>query len=326
MHHPVTASASMFTLQVGTERQQLPLDCEATSLTIALRAVGVNTSQQYVQSHFPTDLRAPVLGADGLPAQWGDAYSAFVGHVNGSEPGSNPTWTSYPGWGAYAPVIAKAASALGVPVTARSGWNPQDVYAAVEAGHPVLVWTTVSYSTQTPRTWTAWNGRSVPWTLHGHVVVLMGVDRAAARLLFSDPLTGTYNGTSMARFERTFAYYGNMALVVERVAHATPVMPRPTARSAPKPVVPPKPAPLATPSPTSLALSDALLAKDSDRELMPTATSGESGRGPSRPLSSRVSSTPAPATPWWRLGLAAALMIAGTGVVRVLVCRRRSAG
>jgi uncharacterized protein YvpB len=223
---PVTVQAAMYRLPVGTQRMQMPLDCEATSLTIALASVGVHTTQQYVQGHFPTDTRAPVLGADGLPAQWGDPYTGFVGHVMGSEPGSNPHWASYAGWGAYAPVVAHAAEALGVPVASQlSGWNPQALYAAVEAGHPVLVWTTVNYSSQTARTWKAWDGRTVPWTEAGHVVVLMGVNTTAGTLEFSDPLTGSYNGTTMAQFARTFTIYGSMAIVIERTAHAA--TPRP---------------------------------------------------------------------------------------------------
>ena len=183
----------MFRLPVGTQRMQMPLDCEATSLTIALGSVGVHTTQQYVQGHFPTDTRAPVLGADGLPAKWGDPYTDFVGHVMGSEPGSNPHWAAYPGWGAYAPVVARAAESLGVPVAPQlTGWNPAALYAAVEAGHPVLVWTTVDYSSQTARTWTAWDGRTVPWTrgrprrgAHGreHVCRNTRVQRSADRLV-----------------------------------------------------------------------------------------------------------------------------------------------
>jgi uncharacterized protein YvpB len=219
---PVTAHAAMFRLPVGTQRMQMPLDCEATSLTIALQSVGVHTTQQYVQGHFPTDTRAPVLGADGLPAQSGDPYSDFVGHVMGSEPGSNPHWAGYAGWGAYAPVVARAARLLGVPVAAQlTGWNPQALYAAVEAGHPVLVWTTVDYSSQTARSWKAWDRRAVPWTEAGHVVVLMGVNPAARTLEFSDPLTGSYNGTTMAQFARTFTIYGDMAIVIERMARAS---------------------------------------------------------------------------------------------------------
>ncbi|MFI5287616.1 MAG: C39 family peptidase [Candidatus Dormibacteria bacterium] len=226
---PAPAEASMFRLPVGTQRMQMPLDCEATSLTIALGSVGVHTTQQYVQGHFPTDTRAPVLGADGLPAKWGDPYVDFVGHVMGSEPGSNPHWTAYAGWGAYAPVVAHAAESLGVPVAAQlTGWNPQALYAAVEAGHPVLVWTTVDYSSQTARTWTGWDGRTVPWTEAGHVVVLMGVNTSAGTLEFSDPLTGSYNGTTMAQFARTFTIYGDMAIVIERTAHATSAPPHTT--------------------------------------------------------------------------------------------------
>jgi uncharacterized protein YvpB len=225
---PLTAEAAMFRLPVGTQRMQMPLDCEATSLTIALASVGVHTTQQYVQDHFPTDTRAPVLGANDLPAEWGDPYKDFVGHVMGSEPGSNPHWTEYAGWGAYAPVVAHEAEALGVPVAAQlTGWNPQALYAAVEAGHPVLVWTTVDYTYQTPRTWTGWDGHVVPWTEAGHVVVLMGVDPTAGTLEFSDPLTGSYNGTTMAQFARTFTIYGSMAIVIERTAtpanHSEPV-------------------------------------------------------------------------------------------------------
>jgi uncharacterized protein YvpB len=219
---PVTADAAMFRLPVGTQRMQMPLDCEATSLTIALQSVGVHTTQQYVQGRFPTDTRAPVVGADGLPAQWGDPYADFVGHVMGSEPGSNPHWAAYAGWGAYAPVVARTAQSLGVPVAAQlTGWNPQALYAAVEAGHPVLVWTTVDYSSQTARTWKAWDGRTVPWTEAGHVVVLMGVNPTAGTLEFSDPLTGSYNGTTMAQFARTFTIYGDMAIVIERTARAS---------------------------------------------------------------------------------------------------------
>jgi uncharacterized protein YvpB len=248
---PMTAEAAMIRLPVGTQRMQMPLDCEAASLTIALASVGVHTTQQYVQDHFPTDTRPPVLGANGLPATWGDPYTDFVGHVMGSEPGSNPHWTTYAGWGAYAPVVAREAEALGVPVAAQlTGWNPQALYAAVEAGHPVLVWSTVNYSSQTARTWTAWDGRVIPWTQAGHVVVLMGVDRTAGRLEFSDPLTGGYNGTTMAQFARTFTIYGDMAIVIERTAHASvaPAIvhrvvspPKPQPRPAPKPTITPAP-------------------------------------------------------------------------------------
>jgi len=58
-----------------------------------------------------------------------------------------------------------------------------------------------------------------------HVVVLMGVNTSAGTLEFSDPLTGSYNGTTMAQFARTFTIYGSMAIVIERTARAATAHP-----------------------------------------------------------------------------------------------------
>ncbi|MFZ2032625.1 MAG: C39 family peptidase [Candidatus Dormiibacterota bacterium] len=317
---PVTAEAAMFRLPVGTQRMQMPLDCEATSLTIALGSVGVHTIQQYVQGHFPTDTRAPVLGADGLPSRWGDPYTAFVGHVMGSEPASNPHWTAYAGWGAYAPVVARAAESLGVPVAAQlTGWNPAALYAAVEAGHPVLVWTTVDYSSQTARSWTAWDGTTVPWTEAGHVVVLMGVDTSAGTLEFSDPLTGSYNGTTMAQFARTFTIYGSMAIVVERTARTA--TPHPIVRhvvtavhhAAPVVVVHPTPTPI-----PQIREHPGITSNGFD-------TADSAGIGPvSVGVLSGVTATPTRGTGLSPLLIAAGvLLVAAGGFLAVLMRRRR---
>jgi hypothetical protein len=52
-------------------------------------------------------------------------------------------------------------------------------------------------------------------------VVLMGVNPTARTLEFSDPLTGSYDGTTMAPLARTLTIYGDMAIVIERVARAS---------------------------------------------------------------------------------------------------------
>ena len=309
------AEAAMFRLPVGTQRMQMPLDCEATSLTIALASVGVHTTQQYVQGHFPTDTRAPVLGADGLPAQWGDPYKDFVGHVMGSEPGSNPHWMTYPGWGAYAPTVAGVARSFGVPIAAQlTGWNPQALYAAVEAGHPVLVWTTVNYTTQTARTWTAWDGRIVPWTEAGHVVVLMGVNRSAGTLEFSDPLTGGYNGTTMAQFARTFTIYGDMAIVIERTARA-PVHILPARRivATPRAVT----TPAASPTPSAL-MHRLLAAAGSDTMTASVYLAGGVGTAPRMTAAAQTGAGVS-----WLASFAAVVMLTSTTALAVLLRRRR---
>ncbi len=318
---PVTAEAAIFRLPVGTQRMQMPLDCEATSLTIALGSVGVHTTQQYVQGHFPTDTRAPVLGANGLPASWGDPYTDFVGHVMGSEPGSNPHWTAYAGWGAYAPVVARAAESLGVSVAAQlTGWSPAALYAAVEAGHPVLVWTTVNYSSQTARSWTGWDGRTVPWTEAGHVVVLMGVNTSAGTLEFSDPLTGAYNGATMAQFARTFTIYGSMAIVIERTAWSAtphPVVPHvvPPVHHAAAPVVVVHPA--ATPVPW-MPMHPGLTSEGIDAaDSSPVATAG---LGVLRDVTAAAAHDNGGVAPLISAGV---LLLAGGALLAALMRRRR---
>jgi hypothetical protein len=49
----------------------------------------------------------------------------------------------------------------------------------------------------------------------------MGVNPTARTLEFSDPLTGSYDGTTMAPLARTLTIYGDMAIVIERVARAS---------------------------------------------------------------------------------------------------------
>ena len=63
--------------------------------------------------------------ADGLPSEWGDPYTDFVGHVMGSEPGSNPHWATYAGWGAYAPTSRRSPSRSACRWRRQlTGWNP----------------------------------------------------------------------------------------------------------------------------------------------------------------------------------------------------------
>ena len=217
----VNADAAMIRLPVGTQRMQMPLDCEATSLTIALASVGVHTTQQYVQGHFPTDTRAPVLGSNGLPSEWGDPYTDFVGHVMGSEPGSNPHWATYAGWGAYAPTVARVAEVDGrAGGVAAHGMEPAGALCGGR-GRP-------SGARLDDRELHVRDGAHLdglgragdPLDRGRHVVVLMGVDPVAGTLEFSDPLIGGYNSTTMAQFGRTFSIYGDMAIVIERTAHA----------------------------------------------------------------------------------------------------------
>ena len=99
-------------------------------------------------------------------------------------------------------------NALGVPVaTQLTGWNPQALYAAVEAGHRCSSGrlSTTRHRPPAPGPH-GMGGRSLDGG--GPRRGADGRQHSAGTLEFSDPLTGSYNGTTMAQFARTFTIYG----------------------------------------------------------------------------------------------------------------------
>src|SRR5207245_8172749 len=136
-------------------RQAHGLDCEATALQIALAARGVAASQDWVIGQVGADLRRAAVAGGGV-TQWGDPYVTFVGDINAAE-------KDFTGYGVYAPPIARASQIAGVPAAAHLRWSPAAAYAAVQRGYPVIAWVQVGLATGGTRTWTAWDGRQVPY-------------------------------------------------------------------------------------------------------------------------------------------------------------------
>ena len=144
----------------------------------------------------------------------------FVGHVMGSEPGSNPHWTSYAGWGAYAPVVARIAESLGVTGGPQlTGWSPRRCTPLSRPGTRCSSGRRSTTRRRPPapgplgRENGAVDAGGPRRRAHGrqHVCGDPRVQRSADR---------PYNGTTMAQFARTFTIYGSMAIVIERVAQA----------------------------------------------------------------------------------------------------------
>ena len=157
--------------------QDKNLDCEAAALAAAFiaRKVAVSTGganlQNWILSQLPVD-RRDAIDIGGL-ITWGDPYTDFVGNVNGHEgfaPGD--------GYGVYFQPIANVVTEVGHVATAHTGWTTASIEAEIEAGNPVVVWidyrslaSGAGYSTST---WTAFDGRQVPYTLHEHAVTVLG--------------------------------------------------------------------------------------------------------------------------------------------------------
>jgi uncharacterized protein YvpB len=197
----VSASISAPTLT-----QEYPLDCEAAALQIALSVNGIDTSQDWILGYVGSDPRPAVI-QNGVPVEWGDPYETFVGSVNGSE----PEWTGY---GVYYPPIAAAAQAAGALAFGEQGWTPDQLFAEIAQGHPVVVWVPHLLEDDPTSTWTAWDGRQVWYALGEHAQVLTGYDMTAGTVTLDDPLDGQLHTLSMSLFETRFAQWYSMGVVV----------------------------------------------------------------------------------------------------------------
>src|SRR2546423_602471 len=151
------------------------------------------------------DLRPAVVAANGAIVQWGDPYTNFVGNVNGSE-------TAHTGYGVYYPVILSIARSYGVPnAYGGQGLSAATVYAELAARHPVQIWMEARWSRPSMGTWTAWDGRRIRYSLAEHSVILTGVSPTMVRV--NDDQFGSQYWVSKAVFERSWADFGNMAVI-----------------------------------------------------------------------------------------------------------------
>jgi uncharacterized protein YvpB len=185
--------------------QQHALDCEAAALQMALSVVGISVTQDQLLAKFGDDPRAPVL-KNGAPVEWGDPYQSFVGNVNGD--------FVVTGYSVYYPPIVNAATAEGAAATGREGWQPSQLYAAVAAGHPVVVRVPHLLAAASVGYWTAWDGRQVWYSHRDHAQTLVGYDYGAGTVTLADPSDGQIHTYSMSAFEQAFAVFHSQAIEV----------------------------------------------------------------------------------------------------------------
>ncbi len=205
--------------------QDKNLDCEAAALAAAfgVRGIAPNTGsldlQDWIQAQLPVDLRNPIVNDAGIT--WGDPYTDFVGNVNGVEgfaPGD--------GYGVYYPPIADVVTKVGYTSVAQTGWTTASIEAEIETGSPVVVWidfrslaSGVGYATST---WTAFDGRQIPYTLHEHAVTVLGVFPGHSVTLL-DVFSGNQYTYTEAQFTSMLSTFGGMGVAVgPKVVAATP--------------------------------------------------------------------------------------------------------
>ncbi len=192
------------------------LDCEAAALAAAfqVRSINVDTGgqdlQDWIFDQVPVDLRNPVVSGDNVT--WGDPFVDFVGNVNGVE-----GFAAGDGYGVYYQPIANVVTKVGYTVDAHMGWTTASIEAAVELGSPVVVWidfrslaSGVGYGTST---WTAFDGRTIPYTLHEHAVTVLGAYPGHSVTLL-DVFSGNQYTYTEAQFTSMIETFGGMAVAV----------------------------------------------------------------------------------------------------------------
>jgi uncharacterized protein YvpB len=190
-------------------KQDLALDCEAAALQVALAIQHITVTQDQIYAGLPQDSRPPALGPDGSPERWGDPYAAFVGDVHGYEP-------SFTGYGVYYPPIVAAAEHYGARADGHTGWTVAAIVAQVRAGNSVVVWLTSDFKAHTPRYWTAWDGRRIPWAIGEHAVPVIGYDPVLNTISVVDVLYGIERTLTVQAFAAALTTFDGMGIAVSR--------------------------------------------------------------------------------------------------------------
>ncbi len=207
--------------------QDKNLDCEAAALAAAFvaRKIAINTGtsdlQDWIFNQLPDDHRNAIDRGGNIT--WGDPYAAFVGNVNGYEgfaPGD--------GYGVYYQPIANVVTKVGHTDVAKTGWTTASIETELEAGDPVVVWidfrslaSGTGYSTST---WTGFDGRKVPYTLHEHAVTVLGAYPGHSITLL-DVHSGNQYTYSEVQFTRMLSTFHGMGVAVGPPAAVVPPYP-----------------------------------------------------------------------------------------------------
>lgn len=195
-----TTEHAVTRLAVPFHRQEHKLSCEIATLVMALRYRGISIGEQTI---------IDAIGFDPTPKKngiWGDPDVAFVGDIDGQQPGT--------GYGVNAAPIAKAGSAYRTTRAFKNG-TLTDVLNEVKAGNPVIVWGNAASGRRVD--WRTPTGKTVLAIVGEHTRVVVGFTGSASNpvsIITLDPLFGEKRFTKNA-FLADWALLGNMGVVVE---------------------------------------------------------------------------------------------------------------
>ncbi|MBQ8568997.1 MAG: C39 family peptidase [Oscillospiraceae bacterium] len=184
------------------QNPDLPTGCEITSLTMLLNHIGFEVDKLVMADHY-------------LPKgeyRNSDFYEVFVGDPR-----------HYSAYGCFSRPIAEAAEEFLDKYDQDSVWevnnitgcSPDDLYRAIDQGHPVVVWASGGMGDiYAGKSWTIEEtGKTMVWPANEHCLLLIGYDKEQGLAYFNDPMVGKV-GYSMELFEKRFDQLNNHAVII----------------------------------------------------------------------------------------------------------------
>ena len=185
------------------------LSCEEAVTSMGLTHQGMRVSQDQILAGLGVD-NTPVVVSNGMVVSWGNPDRAFVGNVNGLE--SNRT-----GYQANPKALMRVINSYGGRVVewaepgVQGSISAQEIYAQVQAGHPVAAYATWDWRYHTRHDYRSEDGNMVAWIgpADAHVYLVVGV--SSDSVLVNDPIRGQY-WVARGSFEAAYSDF-SMAIV-----------------------------------------------------------------------------------------------------------------
>lgn len=176
-------------LDAPLHKQERSLSCESSAAAMAAQFYGLPIDESDILNALPRH-EDPNLG--------------FRGNVDGSYGGIDD-------YGTYAEPIRQVLIKMGLEASHLNG-GIDEIKQHLREERPVIAWITYRMQVQTPRQVTLSNGTAVTMVPYEHTILIVGYN--ADGLWIHDPYDGTRTWYGETDFLRSFAYLGNMALVV----------------------------------------------------------------------------------------------------------------
>jgi uncharacterized protein YvpB len=176
-------------LDAPVYKQAHSLSCESSAAAMAMNYFGVGIGEETILAALP---------------RHDNPHHGFRGDVDGPYGGTID-------YGVYAEPMRQVLVRWGLQADHLAG-GIDEISAHIRQGKVVIAWITYDLQVQSPRQVTTSDGQIVTLVPYEHAVLITGYNRNG--LWVNDPFSGTQTFYPESDFSRSFAYLGNMALVI----------------------------------------------------------------------------------------------------------------